>query len=67
MKFKPTVTSSRRKARKAHFSADSSTRRKLMSASVSKDLRKKHNVRGPAPRCSPGAASAGLRMAAARR
>ncbi|RYG50375.1 50S ribosomal protein L24 [archaeon] len=45
MKFKPTVTSSRRKQHKARMSADSSTRRKLMSAHLSKDLREKYNVR----------------------
>ena len=45
MKFKTTVTSSRRKQRKAHFSSDSTTRHKLMSANLSKDLRTKYNVR----------------------
>ncbi|EDQ88768.1 uncharacterized protein MONBRDRAFT_37367 [Monosiga brevicollis MX1] len=44
MKFS-TKTSSRRKARKAHFTAPSSERRKLMSAPLSKELRQKHNVR----------------------
>ena len=39
------VTSSRRKCRKAHFTAPSHLRYKLMSATLSKDLRKKHNVR----------------------
>ncbi|KAJ2134690.1 lysyl-tRNA synthetase, partial [Coemansia sp. RSA 678] len=39
------VSSSRRKSRKAHFTAPSHLRRKLMSASLSKDLRKKHEVR----------------------
>merc|ERR1712142_386570 len=39
------VSSSRRKCRKAHFSAPSSVRRKLMSAPLCKDLRDKHNVR----------------------
>lgn len=39
------VSSSRRKSRKAHFGAPSSTRRTLMSSAVSKDLRKKHNIR----------------------
>ncbi|KAJ2807511.1 60S ribosomal protein L26A [Coemansia guatemalensis] len=39
------VSSSRRKARKAHFTAPSHIRRKLMSAGLSKDLRKKHDVR----------------------
>jgi len=38
-------SSSRRKARKAHFAAPSSIRRKIMSAPLSKDLRGKHNTR----------------------
>ncbi|TKA76261.1 60S ribosomal protein L26-2 [Friedmanniomyces simplex] len=37
--------SSRRKSRKAHFSAPSSVRRVIMSAPLSKELRDKHNVR----------------------
>eukprot|EP00418_Pyrodinium_bahamense_P077960 CAMPEP_0179050358 /NCGR_PEP_ID=MMETSP0796-20121207/20684_1 /TAXON_ID=73915 /ORGANISM="Pyrodinium bahamense, Strain pbaha01" /LENGTH=87 /DNA_ID=CAMNT_0020746857 /DNA_START=112 /DNA_END=372 /DNA_ORIENTATION=- len=45
MKRKSTVTSSRRKNRKAHFTAGSCTRRKLMSAPLSKDLRTKYSVR----------------------
>lgn len=45
MKFSKSVSSSRRKCRKRHFTAPSSVRRKLMSAPLSKDLRKKHNVR----------------------
>jgi len=45
MKFSKLVTSSRRKNRKAHFSAPSSVRRILMSAPLSKDLRAKYNVR----------------------
>lgn len=45
MKFSPFVSSSRRKSRKAHFSADSSTRRVLMSARLSKELREKYGVR----------------------
>jgi len=45
MKYSATVTSSRRKNRKAHFAADSASRRKLMSASVSKELRQKYNIR----------------------
>ena len=40
------VSSSRRKSRKAHFSAPSSVRRKIMSSSLSKELRGKHSV-GP--------------------
>ncbi|KAJ1310301.1 hypothetical protein OPQ81_007041 [Rhizoctonia solani] len=44
-KFNADVSSSRRKSRKAHFSAPSSIRRKIMSASLSKDLRGRYNVR----------------------
>ncbi|KAI0025646.1 putative 60S ribosomal protein L26-1 [Xylariomycetidae sp. FL0641] len=39
------VSSSRRKSRKAHFSAPSSERRVIMSAPLSKELREKYNVR----------------------
>ncbi|KAJ1979173.1 hypothetical protein H4R34_002928 [Dimargaris verticillata] len=45
MKFSPNVSSSRRKCRKAHFSAPSGERRVIMSASLSKDLRAKHSFR----------------------
>nr|GEY25841.1 60S ribosomal protein L26-1-like [Tanacetum cinerariifolium] len=45
MKYNPRVTSSRRKCRKAHFTAPSSVRRVLMSAPLSNDLRTKYNVR----------------------
>jgi large subunit ribosomal protein L26e len=45
MKFSSRVSSSRRKSRKAHFSAPSSVRRILMSAALSSDLKNKHNVR----------------------
>jgi len=45
MKFSPNVASSRRKSRKAHFKADSTTRRKIMSCSLSKELQQKYNVR----------------------
>merc|ERR1712150_77944 len=45
MKKNSDVSSSRRKCRKAYFSAPCSVRRKLMSAPLSKDLRDKHNVR----------------------
>lgn len=38
------VSSSRRKSRKAHFSAPSSERRILMSAALSSDLKNKYNV-----------------------
>merc|ERR1740115_355117 len=39
------ATSSRRKCRKAYFTAPSHVRNKLMSAPLSKDLRNKYNVR----------------------
>ncbi|KIO13645.1 hypothetical protein M404DRAFT_12548 [Pisolithus tinctorius Marx 270] len=45
MKFNPDVSSSRRKSRKAHFSAPSSVRRKIMSSPLSKELRTKYSVR----------------------
>ncbi|KAJ3336998.1 60S ribosomal protein L26 [Gonapodya sp. JEL0774] len=39
------VSSSRRKSRKAHFSAPSSVRRVIMSAALSKELREKYHAR----------------------
>eukprot|EP00933_Yihiella_yeosuensis_P019800 TRINITY_DN159_c0_g2_i2.p1 TRINITY_DN159_c0_g2~~TRINITY_DN159_c0_g2_i2.p1 ORF type:complete len:137 (+),score=30.37 TRINITY_DN159_c0_g2_i2:91-501(+) len=45
MKRKESVASSRRKSRKAHFTAPSHIRRKIMSAPLSKDLRTKYSVR----------------------
>merc|ERR1719506_2252707 len=45
MKFNKAVSSARRTCRRNHFQADSTTRRKLMSAPLSKELRKKYNVR----------------------
>merc|ERR1712113_181160 len=39
------VSSCARKSRKAHFNAHSHQRRKIMSASLSKELRAKHNVK----------------------
>ncbi|KAG6814517.1 60S ribosomal protein L26B [Tricholoma furcatifolium] len=45
MKFNADVSSSRRKSRKAHFSAPSSIRRKIMSSALSKDLRAKYHAR----------------------
>ncbi|GJJ12634.1 60S ribosomal protein L26 [Clathrus columnatus] len=44
-KLNPDISSSRRKSRKAHFSAPSSVRRKIMSSSLSKELRGKYNTR----------------------
>lgn len=38
------VSSSRRKSRKAHFTAPSHIRRKIMSSPLSKELREKYNV-----------------------
>ncbi|KAI1269891.1 ribosomal protein L24 [Xylariaceae sp. FL1019] len=45
VKVSNSVSSSRRKSRKAHFSAPSSIRRNIMSAPLSKELREKYNVR----------------------
>ncbi|KAI1820566.1 ribosomal protein L24 [Xylaria intraflava] len=45
MKTNPNVSSSRRKARRAHFQAPSGARRSIMSAPLSKELREKYNVR----------------------
>mmetsp|Transcript_186 Transcript_186/g.224 ORF Transcript_186/g.224 Transcript_186/m.224 type:complete len:142 (+) Transcript_186:231-656(+) len=45
MKFSTSVTSSRRKNRKAHFGAHSEARRKLMSANLSKELQTRYGVR----------------------
>ncbi|KAL0941214.1 60S ribosomal protein uL24 [Colletotrichum truncatum] len=44
-KVNQNVSSSRRKSRAAHFGAPSSTRRFIMSAPLSKELREKYNVR----------------------
>merc|ERR1739841_416266 len=45
MKFSANVSSSRRKSRKAHFTAPSSVRRKIMSAHLNKDLSSKYHVK----------------------
>merc|ERR1712125_6695 len=45
MKFSANVSSSRRKSRKAHFTAPSSVRRKIMSAHLNKELSHKHHVK----------------------
>merc|ERR1712216_1079161 len=45
MKFAAGVASSRRKSRKAHFSAPSSVRRKIMSAHLNKELAQKYHVK----------------------
>jgi len=45
MKRHQEVSSSRRKQRKAHFTAPSHLKRKIMSSHLSKDLKKKYNVR----------------------
>ena len=45
MKSHAEVSSSRRKSRKAHFSAPSHLKYKLMSVNLNKDLRAKHAVR----------------------
>ncbi|KAL6054539.1 60S ribosomal protein L26A [Balamuthia mandrillaris] len=44
MKYNKAVSSSRRKNRKAHFTAPSNKRRRIMSAPLSKDLKQKYNV-----------------------
>merc|ERR1712113_489163 len=51
MKYNPTVTSSRRKNRKAYFEANMEKRRKSMSASLYHNLKKKYSVNS-APVCS---------------
>ncbi|CAC9885857.1 unnamed protein product [Aureobasidium pullulans] len=43
-KINTSLSSSRRKSRKAHFSAPSSVRRTIMSAPLSKELREKYNT-----------------------
>ena len=45
MKYSTSVSSSRRKSRKAHFGAHSEARRNLMSANLSKELQARHGVR----------------------
>ena len=45
MKTHRDITSSRRKNRSAHFNAPSHLRYKILSASLSKELREKHRVR----------------------
>ena len=45
MKTHQSVSSQRRKSRKAHFSAPSNIRRKIMSSHLSKELRTKYEVR----------------------
>merc|ERR1711967_58038 len=45
MKFSPNMGSSRRKSRKAHFSAPSNIRRIIMSSALSNELRSKYHVR----------------------
>ena len=51
MKFNAAVSSARRKCRKAHFSAPSHIRRKVMTAALSKELRTKHGVSTVCPCC----------------
>jgi len=45
MKFNTAISSARSKQRKAHFAADSSSKRIRMSAALSGELRKQHSVR----------------------
>lgn len=44
MKYSPNVSSSRRKSRKAHFTAPSHIRRKVMTAPLNKELQAKYKV-----------------------
>merc|ERR1712070_971199 len=44
MKYSASVSSSRRKSRKAHFTAPSSERRKIMSSPLSSEMRNKYGV-----------------------
>lgn len=57
MKYSANVTSSRRKQRKAHFSAPSSERRKRMVAPLSQELKDKYNVRDEARAVRPPCAT----------
>jgi large subunit ribosomal protein L26e len=45
LQFSANVSSSRNKCRKAHFTAPSNIRRRIMSANLSKELQLKYNVR----------------------
>ena len=45
MKYSTAVSASRRKSHAKHFGADSESRRVIMSANLSKDMRKKYGVR----------------------
>merc|ERR1719198_961636 len=45
MKYSTSVSSSRRKSRKAYLGSHSEARRKLMSANLSKELQARHGVR----------------------
>ena len=45
VKLNKNVTSSRRKVRKAHFTAPSHIRRRIMSCRLSRELRQRHNVK----------------------
>merc|ERR1712028_8775 len=45
MKYSPNVSASRRKSRKAHFTAPSSVRRTIMSAHLNKELNQKYHVK----------------------
>merc|ERR1712139_297700 len=45
MKYSPNVSSSRPKSRKAHFTAPSSVRRKIMIAHLNKELIQKYHVK----------------------
>ncbi|KAK4336717.1 hypothetical protein RND71_043561 [Anisodus tanguticus] len=45
VKLNKSVTSSRRKVRKAHFTAPSHIRRRIMSCRLSRELKQRHNVK----------------------
>ncbi|KAG8670170.1 hypothetical protein FPOAC1_009575 [Fusarium poae] len=49
VKINPSLASSRRKSRAAHFKAPSDQRRVIMSAPLSKELREKYNVSFASP------------------
>ena len=66
MKFSPNVSSSRRKSRKAHFTAPSHVRRTLMTAPLSKELQAKHKVsRGASERKKMDCAGSGWKVGGA--
>ena len=67
MKFSPNVSSSRRKCRKAHFSAPSNERRKMMAAPLSSELKNKYGVRHLPSSCAVLLSLAGFSLRNRRR